>query len=364
MASMWAVERFDPCAGLHLRHLRRALHPRPHDERGPAGPPPPPGVRRRRRAGPTVRREGGPGRRPGRPGRRPGRRVGPGRGRPPRPQGHRRHGALAGPRRPGPLLAAIGRKIGRTRARVSQIVRDVRCSSSGTSCRASTAPAARAENRGPFTLAPGAGDCLLPAAFLAAALRRATAWRRRRSRYPTCTGAGRLAVPARTLRSMVLRGCLPGHRTGGGLAAGPGEGTVDRPQAGGGPPRRPRILRWRRVTAPGPPWKPRTLKRLAARLEALGVPSRPAGRHSLHVPGWHPTRLNRLLAGRHWGPAHALKKADAEVVGLYARLQRIPPASGRRRVSLVITLARGSAPPTPTPTGSPPLTPWSPPGCC
>ena len=38
-------------------------------------------------------------------------------------------------------------------------------------------------------------------------------------------------------------------------------------------------------------------------------------------------------------PWKRLKKADREVVGLHARLSGIPPATGRRRVSLVLTLA-------------------------
>jgi hypothetical protein len=60
-------------------------------------------------------------------------------------------------------------------------------------------------------------------------------------------------------------------------------------------------------------------------------------RHVLDIPGWLPCRLNQLLG--HWHNRHRLKKADRETVGLYARLAGIPRARGKRRVSLVLTLA-------------------------
>jgi hypothetical protein len=60
-------------------------------------------------------------------------------------------------------------------------------------------------------------------------------------------------------------------------------------------------------------------------------------RHILEIPGWHPTRLNNLFG--HWVRCHRLKKADRETVGLYARMVGIPRAKGKRRVSLVLTLA-------------------------
>jgi hypothetical protein len=60
-------------------------------------------------------------------------------------------------------------------------------------------------------------------------------------------------------------------------------------------------------------------------------------RHEFTVPGWHPARLNQLLG--HWARAHRLKKTDGEIIALHAHLAGIPRASGRRRVSLTITLA-------------------------
>jgi hypothetical protein len=61
--------------------------------------------------------------------------------------------------------------------------------------------------------------------------------------------------------------------------------------------------------------------------------------HRIVVPGWHPTTLNELLG--HWRKRHRLKKADRDLIAVYARLALIPPAAGKRRVSLVLTLARG-----------------------
>jgi Holliday junction resolvase RusA-like endonuclease len=60
-------------------------------------------------------------------------------------------------------------------------------------------------------------------------------------------------------------------------------------------------------------------------------------RHVLEIPGWLPCRLNQLLG--HWSTRHRLKKIDRATVGLYARMARIPHAKGKRRVSLVLTLA-------------------------
>jgi hypothetical protein len=60
----------------------------------------------------------------------------------------------------------------------------------------------------------------------------------------------------------------------------------------------------------------------------------------LHIPSWHPARLNELL-GCSWQRRHRLKKADRELVALYGKLARIPPATGRRRVCLHLVLGPG-----------------------
>jgi hypothetical protein len=62
--------------------------------------------------------------------------------------------------------------------------------------------------------------------------------------------------------------------------------------------------------------------------------------HVLAIDRWQPTRLNQLLH-EHWGKANRRKKADRELVGFYALIGKVPPATGPRRVSLRITLAPG-----------------------
>jgi Holliday junction resolvase RusA-like endonuclease len=58
----------------------------------------------------------------------------------------------------------------------------------------------------------------------------------------------------------------------------------------------------------------------------------------LTVDGWHPARLNQLMHC-HWSARGRLKRADRQIVGLYARVARIPPATGKRRVSIEVILA-------------------------
>jgi hypothetical protein len=59
----------------------------------------------------------------------------------------------------------------------------------------------------------------------------------------------------------------------------------------------------------------------------------------LTIEGWHPARLNELLGN--WQRRARLKKHDRELVAGYALVQRIPSATGKRRVSLLLTLAPG-----------------------
>lgn len=61
-------------------------------------------------------------------------------------------------------------------------------------------------------------------------------------------------------------------------------------------------------------------------------------KHTLTIAGWQPTRLNVLIHS-HWRAAQKLKDFDTSVIMVEARSQRIPKAEGRRRVSLLITLA-------------------------
>src|SRR6185369_1450814 len=60
--------------------------------------------------------------------------------------------------------------------------------------------------------------------------------------------------------------------------------------------------------------------------------------YRLSVPHWRPALCN-TWRGRHWSVAHRLRKQTVQLLGVYARLQQVPPATGRRRVSVEIVLA-------------------------
>jgi hypothetical protein len=60
--------------------------------------------------------------------------------------------------------------------------------------------------------------------------------------------------------------------------------------------------------------------------------------HTLIIPNWHPATLNSW-DGRHWSVRARAKRIDRELLGWHARAAGIPPAKGKRRVSLVIVLA-------------------------
>lgn len=59
--------------------------------------------------------------------------------------------------------------------------------------------------------------------------------------------------------------------------------------------------------------------------------------HRFTIPNWRPARDNELI-NCHWRTKHKRKKADAETVGVYAMVAKVPPAIDKRRVSLEITL--------------------------
>lgn len=60
--------------------------------------------------------------------------------------------------------------------------------------------------------------------------------------------------------------------------------------------------------------------------------------HRLHIPRWRPPLANRWR-GRHWSVAHKLRHETQETLAVYARLQRVPAASGPRKVALALALA-------------------------
>lgn len=63
----------------------------------------------------------------------------------------------------------------------------------------------------------------------------------------------------------------------------------------------------------------------------------PEGRRwEIVLPGYHPVTLNRLL-GCHWAIAAKRKKLWMRAIGLFSA--HVPRATGKRRVSLKVTLA-------------------------
>ncbi len=60
--------------------------------------------------------------------------------------------------------------------------------------------------------------------------------------------------------------------------------------------------------------------------------------HTLEIPDFLPTSLNVLLA-LHWSRRNRRKQGDADVIGHYFRESGIPPAIGKRRVSVKLVLA-------------------------
>lgn len=61
---------------------------------------------------------------------------------------------------------------------------------------------------------------------------------------------------------------------------------------------------------------------------------------TLVIPDWLPARVNQW-DGRHWAVRAKLKKADRELVAVYAHQAGIPLATVPRRVVLRLTLAKG-----------------------
>lgn len=62
--------------------------------------------------------------------------------------------------------------------------------------------------------------------------------------------------------------------------------------------------------------------------------------HTIVIPQWHPPRLNQW-DGRHWAVRARLKGVCRNLVGYYVAALRVPPARGKRRVSLEIGLKKG-----------------------
>lgn len=63
----------------------------------------------------------------------------------------------------------------------------------------------------------------------------------------------------------------------------------------------------------------------------------------IDIPRWIPTSVNKLMS-HHWASANRLKRADTQMIGVYAAKASIPKAEGKRRVLTTITVNRGRAP--------------------
>ena len=60
-------------------------------------------------------------------------------------------------------------------------------------------------------------------------------------------------------------------------------------------------------------------------------------KHELWIPQWKPVLLNQLLY-KHRHVVRGLKQKDQELIARYFRHYDVPPATGKRRVSLRIIL--------------------------
>ena len=60
--------------------------------------------------------------------------------------------------------------------------------------------------------------------------------------------------------------------------------------------------------------------------------------YTLIIPDWTPWRLNQVR-GRHWSVEHRAKQETIEMLAMYALIQKVPAAKGRRRISVCVTLA-------------------------
>lgn len=61
---------------------------------------------------------------------------------------------------------------------------------------------------------------------------------------------------------------------------------------------------------------------------------------TMEIPGWHPAPLNKLL-GSHWGAAARMKSKDKQIIANAVMAYQVPPAFGKRRVSLTIVYPKG-----------------------
>lgn len=61
--------------------------------------------------------------------------------------------------------------------------------------------------------------------------------------------------------------------------------------------------------------------------------------HRIVIQNWRPWPDNKIAGGIHWAVRRKRKEQDANTVGAYALIYRVPPALDKRKVSLVVTLS-------------------------
>lgn len=60
--------------------------------------------------------------------------------------------------------------------------------------------------------------------------------------------------------------------------------------------------------------------------------------HRIEIHSWRPYRDNQIAGGIHWAVRNERKNSDKTMVAWHVKAQDVPPALGKRRVSLEITL--------------------------
>jgi len=71
--------------------------------------------------------------------------------------------------------------------------------------------------------------------------------------------------------------------------------------------------------------------------------------HTIHIPRWLPTSDNKLT-GCHWAVSRSKKAGDMNMIAVTAHNQKIPKAQGKRRVEIVLTIAKSKKGRRPDPT--------------
>lgn len=62
--------------------------------------------------------------------------------------------------------------------------------------------------------------------------------------------------------------------------------------------------------------------------------------YTITIPNWNPPSLN-TWDGRHWAVRARAKSATAELIKTYCLVAGVRPATGKRRVTLMIVLGKG-----------------------